>query len=53
MLDYQGAVQGPLAYDLVSLLKDCYIKWPEQEINRWLNDYLAQLKKWPAGMGPG
>ena len=44
VLDYQGAVQGPLAYDLVSLLKDCYIKWPEREINRWLNDYLTQLK---------
>lgn len=25
VIDYQDAVQGPLTYDLVSLLKDCYL----------------------------
>lgn len=35
VLDFQDAVQGPLTYDLVSLLKDCYIKWPaEQTLQR-------------------
>jgi hypothetical protein len=30
ILDYQDAVSGPLSYDLVSLLKDAYIKWDEE-----------------------
>jgi aminoglycoside/choline kinase family phosphotransferase len=28
ILDFQDAVEGPLTYDLVSLLKDCYVCWP-------------------------
>ena len=28
-IDFQDAVIGPLAYDLVSLLRDSYINWPE------------------------
>lgn len=28
ILDFQDAVEGPLTYDLVSLLKDCYVRWP-------------------------
>ncbi len=39
MGDFQDAVIGPVTYDLVSLFKDCYIKWPATEINRWLHDY--------------
>lgn len=45
VLDYQDAVAGPLAYDLVSLLKDCYIKWPAPDIDRWLGYYLAALQR--------
>ncbi|MAS00037.1 MAG: aminoglycoside phosphotransferase [Nitrosomonadales bacterium] len=30
ILDYQDALCGPLSYDLVSLLKDAYIKWDEE-----------------------
>lgn len=45
VLDYQDAVAGPLAYDLVSLLKDCYIKWPARDIDRWLGYYLAELQR--------
>jgi len=33
ILDFQDAVDGPLTYDLVSLLKDCYVKWPEEQTN--------------------
>ena len=29
ILDFQDAVRGPITYDLVSLLRDCYIAWPE------------------------
>lgn len=45
VIDYQDAVQGPLSYDLVSLLKDCYIKWSKQEINEWIAFYLQQLSE--------
>ena len=32
ILDFQDAVQGPVTYDLVSLLRDCYIAWPRAEV---------------------
>ncbi|MGI9234474.1 MAG: aminoglycoside phosphotransferase family protein, partial [Woeseiaceae bacterium] len=32
ILDFQDAVEGPLTYDLVSLLKDCYIRWPADQV---------------------
>ena len=34
VIDYQDAVYGPISYDLVSILKDCYIKWTKEEINK-------------------
>ena len=43
IIDYQDAVNGPISYDLVSLLKDCYVKWSKNEINGWLEFYLNQL----------
>ena len=42
VIDYQDAVLGPVSYDLVSLLKDCYIKWPKAQIQAWVNFYLEQ-----------
>jgi aminoglycoside/choline kinase family phosphotransferase len=30
IIDFQDAVYGPLSYDLVSLLKDAYIRWDEE-----------------------
>ena len=32
IIDYQDAVLGPITYDLVSLLRDCYIKWPNEKV---------------------
>ncbi len=32
VIDFQDAVKGPFTYDLVSLLKDCYIAWPEKQV---------------------
>ena len=32
ILDFQDAVAGPVTYDLVSLLKDAYIRWPREEV---------------------
>ena len=43
ILDFQDAVQGPLTYDLVSLLKDCYVRWDAQQIERWVREFYDQL----------
>lgn len=43
VIDYQDAVIGPITYDLVSLFKDCYIEWPEEKVEHWLEMYLARL----------
>jgi aminoglycoside/choline kinase family phosphotransferase len=40
ILDFQDAVIGPLTYDLVSLLRDCYIAWPRQRVEQWALAYL-------------
>ena len=33
LIDFQDAVIGPVTYDAVSLLRDCYIKWPTEIID--------------------
>jgi len=43
VIDYQDAVVGPITYDLVSLFKDCYIEWPREKIEHWLDLYLARI----------
>ena len=43
ILDFQDAVKGPITYDLVSLLRDCYIAWPEDRVYAWAEDYRRQL----------
>ena len=40
VLDFQDAVVGPITYDLVSLLRDCYISWSDDNEEKWLGDYL-------------
>jgi hypothetical protein len=39
ILDFQDAVEGPLTYDLVSLLKDCYISWPADRVRDWAGTF--------------
>lgn len=39
VLDYQDAVRGPITYDLVSLLRDVYVQWPEARVYRWVDDW--------------
>jgi aminoglycoside/choline kinase family phosphotransferase len=39
ILDFQDAVKGPVTYDLVSLLRDCYIDWPEPQVDQWALDF--------------
>jgi aminoglycoside/choline kinase family phosphotransferase len=43
ILDFQDAVEGPLTYDLVSLLKDCYVKWPPEQVWEWALQFHAGL----------
>jgi len=39
ILDFQDAVIGPVTYDLVSLLRDCYIAWPRAQVEEWALGY--------------
>lgn len=39
ILDFQDAVCGPVTYDLVSLLRDVYIRWPSEQVGRWVTGY--------------
>jgi len=41
VLDFQDAVIGPISYDLVSLLKDCYIDWPRPRVEEWVERYVG------------
>ena len=43
ILDFQDAVKGPLTYDAVSMLRDCYIAWPEAQVVEWQRNYFLQL----------
>jgi len=43
ILDFQDAVEGPLTYDLVSLLKDCYVRWPADLVWQWALDFYNGL----------
>ncbi len=66
IIDFQDAVVGPISYDLVSLLRDCYIEWPDEKVEQWVNYYydkaienkilskdvsIQQLTKWFDFMG--
>ncbi len=43
LLDFQDAVIGPISYDLVSLLRDCYIDWPEHKVEKWMSEFYQHL----------
>lgn len=43
ILDFQDAVEGPLTYDLVSLLKDCYIRWPAEQVQNCAADFYEAM----------
>ena len=43
VIDFQDAVRGPVTYDLVSLLRDCYIAWPDGQVYGWVEGYRQQL----------
>lgn len=54
VIDFQDAVKGPFTYDLVSLLKDCYIAWPLDQVKTWALGYRELgLKKKILNVGDG
>ena len=44
VIDFQDAVKGPLAYDLASLLRDCYLRLSDRQIDDLIDVYLQQLE---------
>jgi hypothetical protein len=43
VIDFQDALRGPVGYDLVSILKDCYVDWPRTRVVEWVSGYRARL----------
>jgi len=43
IIDFQGAVIGPITYDLASLLRDCYIAWEPARVDAWLESHRRRL----------
>lgn len=44
VIDFQDAVIGSYTYDLVSLVRDAYVEWPEHQVSDWIRDFW-QLQK--------
>ncbi len=51
VLDFQDAVEGPVTYDLVSLLRDCYLDWPRERVEAWALNHHERMCR--AGLLPG
>jgi len=45
ILDFQDAVHGPITYDLVSLLRDAYIQWDEEQVLDWAIRYWERARR--------
>ena len=43
VIDFQGALGGPVTYDLASLLRDAYIVWPRERVEGWVDSYRQRL----------
>ena len=42
VLDFQSAFYAPMTYDIASLLCDCYIDWPQEQVTLWLGEFYQQ-----------
>jgi aminoglycoside/choline kinase family phosphotransferase len=45
IVDFQGALHGPLTYDLASLLRDAYVAWPLARVEGWVESYRQRLRQ--------
>jgi aminoglycoside/choline kinase family phosphotransferase len=43
IIDFQDAVIGPITYDLVSLFRDSYIAWPDEQVYDWVEHFRQML----------
>lgn len=43
VIDFQDAVWGPITYDLVSLSRDCYVRWEPSRVDSTLETFVANL----------
>lgn len=51
VIDFQDAMIGPVTYDLVSILKDCYVELPKNKIALWANYFYEQIS-WSTTLSP-
>lgn len=51
IIDFQDAVYGPIAYDVLSLFKDAFLSWPQEQVDAWRAQYHAQATQ--AGLPVG
>jgi len=45
VLDFQDAVLGPIAYDVVSLFRDAFVSWEEERVLDWTVRYWETAKR--------
>lgn len=45
ILDFQDAVEGPIAYDVVSLFKDAFLSWPAERVAGWRHQYAERARR--------
>ncbi|MBT7997455.1 phosphotransferase [Burkholderiales bacterium] len=45
ILDFQDALMGPISYDVVSLFKDAFISWEEEQILDWTIRYWEKARQ--------
>jgi hypothetical protein len=45
ILDFQDAVEGPITYDIVCLMRDAFISWEEEQVLDWTVRYWEKAKK--------
>ena len=51
IIDFQDAVYGPIAYDVLSLFKDAFLSWPAEQVSDWRQQYHAAASE--AGLPVG
>jgi|SaaInl5LU_22_DNA_1037371.scaffolds.fasta_scaffold03254_10 N-acetylmuramate 1-kinase len=43
VIDFQDAVWGPVTYDLVSISRDCYVRWEISQVDKVRDEFAARL----------
>jgi aminoglycoside/choline kinase family phosphotransferase len=44
ILDFQDAVEGPISYDVVSLMRDAFWSWPHAQVDAWMLRYWQRAR---------